>query len=224
MLDLKEPDSKVHAKRPLQSSSFSLQYVKLVNFQEEVRAHRDLDGFLAQASIMLDERASSLDEVLCRMLEHMATDGQGSCNAEEVMSALFTDAGGREANGEQRAVCPRGHSSSSLAVQKSWPNPQRMSLMEVPLSLNTGTVFHCILCLSVEVHLLTETIQGVTATATGVRYQQSWLCVLYVDLKHQKISTSIIHFHFLMSKSIFEPWPYVVHLYLIAICSHHSHM
>uniref|UniRef100_A0A673G5S3 Sodium bicarbonate transporter-like protein 11 n=1 Tax=Sinocyclocheilus rhinocerous TaxID=307959 RepID=A0A673G5S3_9TELE len=110
----------------LNSSSFLLQYVKLVDFQEEVRAHRDLDGFLAQASILLDERASSLDEVLRRMLEHVATDGQGSCNAEEVMSALFTDAGGQEAN----------------------------------------------------VHLLTETIQGVTATATGVRYQQSWLCVL----------------------------------------------
>ncbi|XP_016378262.1 sodium bicarbonate transporter-like protein 11 [Sinocyclocheilus rhinocerous] len=104
----------------------SRRYVKLVDFQEEVRAHRDLDGFLAQASILLDERASSLDEVLRRMLEHVATDGQGSCNAEEVMSALFTDAGGQEAN----------------------------------------------------VHLLTETIQGVTATATGVRYQQSWLCVL----------------------------------------------
>uniref|UniRef100_A0A8C2FMB9 Solute carrier family 4 member 11 n=1 Tax=Cyprinus carpio TaxID=7962 RepID=A0A8C2FMB9_CYPCA len=65
-----------------------------------------MDGFLAQASILLDERASSLDEVLRRMLE--------------------------------------------------------MSLMEDPLSLNkTG-----------------NTIQGVTATATGVRYQQSWLCVL----------------------------------------------
>uniref|UniRef100_A0A8C1G696 Solute carrier family 4 member 11 n=1 Tax=Cyprinus carpio TaxID=7962 RepID=A0A8C1G696_CYPCA len=82
----------------------------------------DLDGFLAQASILLDERASSLDEVLRRMLEHVTTDGQGSCNAAEVM----------------------------------------MSLMEDPLSLNkTG-----------------NTIQGVTATATGVRYQQSWLCVL----------------------------------------------
>lgn len=152
-----------------------------------MRANRDLDGFLAQASILLDERAASLDEVLCRMLEHVATDGQGSCNAEEVMSALFTDAGGQEANGEQRAVCPRGHRSSSLAVQKSRANPQRMSLMDVPLSLKTGTVFYCILSLSlsVEVHLLTETIQGVTATATGVCYQQSWLCVLYADLKHQ---------------------------------------
>lgn len=160
--------------------------MKLVNFQEEVRAHRDLDGFLAQASILLDERAASLDEVLRRMLEHVATDGQSSCNAEEVMSALFTDAGGQEANGEQRAVCPRGHRSSSLAVQKSRANPLRMSLMEDPLSLKIQgmcfTVFS--LSLSVEVHLLTETIQGVTATATGVRYQQSWLCVLYVDLKH----------------------------------------
>ncbi|KAG7271016.1 hypothetical protein CRUP_038467, partial [Coryphaenoides rupestris] len=27
-------------------------------------------------------------------------------------------------------------------------------------------------------HLLSETIQGVTATATGVQYQQSWLCIL----------------------------------------------
>lgn len=151
-----------------------------------MRAHRDLDGFLAQASILLDERASSLDEVLRRMLEHVTKDGQGSCNAAEVMRALFTDAGGQEASGEQRAVCPKGHRSSSLAVQKSRANPVRMSLMEDPLSLNkTGNVFDCILSLSVEVHLLTETIQGVTATATGVRYQQSWLCVLYVDLKHQ---------------------------------------
>ncbi|CAL8297994.1 unnamed protein product [Arctogadus glacialis] len=28
------------------------------------------------------------------------------------------------------------------------------------------------------IHLLSETIQGVTATATGVQYQQSWLCIL----------------------------------------------
>ncbi|KAM3850606.1 solute carrier family 4 member 11 [Diretmus argenteus] len=33
-------------------------------------------------------------------------------------------------------------------------------------------------CISVwYVHLLSETIQGVTATATGVQYQQSWLCI-----------------------------------------------
>uniref|UniRef100_A0A8B9HXU4 Solute carrier family 4 member 11 n=1 Tax=Astyanax mexicanus TaxID=7994 RepID=A0A8B9HXU4_ASTMX len=101
-------------------------YVNLMNFQEEVRAHRDLNSFLAQASILLDETAASLDEVLRRMLQHVARDGQGSCDQREVISALFTDAGGQEAS----------------------------------------------------VHLLTETIQAVTATATGVRYQQSWLCVL----------------------------------------------
>ncbi|KAL6473977.1 hypothetical protein MHYP_G00175380 [Metynnis hypsauchen] len=104
----------------------SRKYVKLMNFKEEVRAHRDLDSFLAQASILLDEKAASLDEVLRRMLEHLAQDGQGSWKQEEVTRSLFTDAGGQEAS----------------------------------------------------VHLLTETIQGVTATATGVRYQQSWLCVL----------------------------------------------
>ncbi|XP_031413755.1 sodium bicarbonate transporter-like protein 11 isoform X2 [Clupea harengus] len=105
----------------------SRKYVKLMNFQGEVRAHRDLDGFLAQASILLDEKAASLDEVLRRMLQHVADDGQAaSCDLDEVMNGLFTDGGGKGTN----------------------------------------------------VHLLTETIQGVTATATGVRYQQSWLCVL----------------------------------------------
>uniref|UniRef100_A0A8P4KFS5 Bicarbonate transporter-like transmembrane domain-containing protein n=1 Tax=Dicentrarchus labrax TaxID=13489 RepID=A0A8P4KFS5_DICLA len=97
-----------------------------MNFQEEVRAHRDLDGFLAQASILLDERAASLDEVLRRMLTHVVEDGHGSCDVDEVMNSMFTDAGGKEFN----------------------------------------------------VHLLSETIQGVTATTTGVRYQQSWLCIL----------------------------------------------
>lgn len=76
-----------------------------MNFQEEVRAHRDLDSFLAQASILLDEKAASLDEVLGRMLEHVARDGQGSCNPQEVISALFTDAGGQEASGEHQAAC-----------------------------------------------------------------------------------------------------------------------
>ncbi|KAE8285674.1 Sodium bicarbonate transporter-like protein 11 [Larimichthys crocea] len=99
-------------------------YVKPMNFQEEVRAHRDLDDFLAQASILLDEKAATLDEVLRRMLTHMVEDGHGSCDADEVMNSLFTDAGGKEFN----------------------------------------------------VHLLSETIQGVTATSTGIRYQQSWLC------------------------------------------------
>uniref|UniRef100_A0A3B4TBR7 Solute carrier family 4 member 11 n=1 Tax=Seriola dumerili TaxID=41447 RepID=A0A3B4TBR7_SERDU len=110
------------------------QYVKLMNFEEEVRAHRDLDGFLARASILLDETAASLDDVLKRMLHHVGQDSHSSepsCNFEEVMSMLFTDAGAQEVN----------------------------------------------------VHLLSETIQGVTATATGVQYQQSWLCIL-CNVKH----------------------------------------
>ncbi|XP_055080554.1 solute carrier family 4 member 11-like isoform X2 [Periophthalmus magnuspinnatus] len=101
-------------------------YVKPMNFQEEVRAHRDLDGFLAQASILLDEKAATLDEVLRRMLTNLVQEGHGSCDAEEVMNTLFTDAGGQDC----------------------------------------------------DVHLLTETIQGVTANSTGVHYQQSWLCIL----------------------------------------------
>lgn len=101
-------------------------YVKPMNFQEEVRAHRDLDNFLAQASILLDERAATLDEVLRRMLTHVAADCHETCDVDEVMNSMFTDAGGRGCN----------------------------------------------------VHLLAETIQGVTATSTGIRYQQSWLCIL----------------------------------------------
>nr|XP_057932618.1 solute carrier family 4 member 11-like isoform X2 [Doryrhamphus excisus] len=102
-------------------------YVKPMDFREEVRAHRDLDGFLAQASILLDEGASTLDEVLRRMLSTVAEDGHGGgCDVDEVMGSLFTDAGRRE----------------------------------------------------LDVHLLSETIQGVTATPTGIHYQQSWLCIL----------------------------------------------
>ncbi|XP_032383878.1 sodium bicarbonate transporter-like protein 11 [Etheostoma spectabile] len=101
-------------------------YVKPMNFQEEVRSQRDLDTVLAQASILLDEKADTLDEVLRRMLTHMVEDGQGSYDVDKVMNLLFTDTGGKERN----------------------------------------------------VHLLSETIQGVTSTSTGVCYQQSWLCVL----------------------------------------------
>ncbi|XP_053179830.1 solute carrier family 4 member 11-like [Scomber japonicus] len=101
-------------------------YVKPMNFQDEVRAHRDLDSFLAEASILLDEKAATLDEVLRRMLTHVAEDGHGGYDVDVVMNSLFTDAGGKECN----------------------------------------------------VHLLSETIQGVTATSTGIRYQQSWLCIL----------------------------------------------
>uniref|UniRef100_A0A8C6WEZ5 Solute carrier family 4 member 11 n=1 Tax=Neogobius melanostomus TaxID=47308 RepID=A0A8C6WEZ5_9GOBI len=90
-------------------------------FQEEVRAHRDVDNFLAQARILLDENAATLDEVLRRMLTNLVNEGPESCDIDKVMNSLFTDAG---------------------------------------------------------VHLLTETIQGVTADSTGVHYQQSWLCIL----------------------------------------------
>uniref|UniRef100_I3K327 Solute carrier family 4 member 11 n=1 Tax=Oreochromis niloticus TaxID=8128 RepID=I3K327_ORENI len=84
------------------------QYVKLMNFEEEVRAHRDLDGFLARASILLDETAASLDDVLKRMLHHVGQDSHAlepGCNFEEVMSMLFTDAGAQEVNGEQGFCC-----------------------------------------------------------------------------------------------------------------------
>uniref|UniRef100_A0A671MVD5 Sodium bicarbonate transporter-like protein 11 n=1 Tax=Sinocyclocheilus anshuiensis TaxID=1608454 RepID=A0A671MVD5_9TELE len=105
------------------------QYVKLMNFEEEVRAHRDLDGFLERASILLHEDEASLDDVLKTMLRHVSQDphtAEPSCNFEEIMSSLFTDAGSQEVN----------------------------------------------------VHLLSETLQCVTATATGIQYQQSWLCIL----------------------------------------------
>ncbi|NWR92999.1 S4A11 protein, partial [Furnarius figulus] len=108
----------------------SRKYLKLKNFEEEVRAQRDLDGFLARASIILDETATSLDDVLREMLRHFAEDPENmepSCNFEKIMSTLFTDSGTpREGN----------------------------------------------------VHLLSDTIQGVTATVTGVQYQQSWLCII----------------------------------------------
>ncbi|XP_027857401.1 solute carrier family 4 member 11 isoform X5 [Xiphophorus couchianus] len=123
----------------------SRRYVKLMNFEEEVRAHRDLDGFLARASILLDETAASLDDVLKRMLHHVGEDSHVSepgCNFEEVMSMLFTDAGAQEVNEKSQSF-----------------------------------VFFD------DVHLLSETIQGVTATATGVQYQQSWLCIL-CNVKH----------------------------------------
>ncbi len=82
------------------------QYVKLMNFEEEVRAHRDLDGFLERASILLHEDETSLDDVLKTMLRHVSQDphtAEPSCNFEEIMSSLFTDAGSQEVNGE--CVC-----------------------------------------------------------------------------------------------------------------------
>ncbi|XP_055228438.2 solute carrier family 4 member 11 isoform X6 [Gorilla gorilla gorilla] len=108
----------------------SRKYLKLKNFKEEIRAHRDLDGFLAQASIVLNETATSLDNVLRTMLRRFAQDpdnNEPNCNLDLLMAMLFTDAG-------------------------------------APMQ---G-----------KVHLLSDTIQGVTATVTGVRYQQSWLCII----------------------------------------------
>lgn len=74
----------------------SLQYLKLKNFEEEVRAHRDLDGFLAQASIILNETATSLDDVLRTMLNRFAQDpnhAEPDCDLDLLMAELFTDAG-----------------------------------------------------------------------------------------------------------------------------------
>ncbi|XP_061651922.1 sodium bicarbonate transporter-like protein 11 isoform X3 [Phyllopteryx taeniolatus] len=129
----------------------SRRYVKLMNFEEEIRPHRDLDGFLACASILLDETASTLDEVLKRMLRHVGQEyssPEPGWNFEDIMSLLFTDAGAQE--------------------------------------VNDSFVFFD------DVHLLSETIQGVTATDTGVHYQQSWLCILcnLKDLQRRHVCIS----------------------------------
>uniref|UniRef100_A0A8C2P0C5 Solute carrier family 4 member 11 n=1 Tax=Capra hircus TaxID=9925 RepID=A0A8C2P0C5_CAPHI len=108
----------------------SRKYLKLKNFEEEIRAHRDLDGFLARARIILDETATSLDDVLRAMLYRLAQDPYNTepeCNLDLLTAMLFTD-GGAPMEGK--------------------------------------------------VHLLSDTIQGVTATVTGVQYQQSWICIL----------------------------------------------
>ncbi|XP_037668083.1 sodium bicarbonate transporter-like protein 11 isoform X2 [Choloepus didactylus] len=108
----------------------SRKYMKLKNFEEEIRAHRDLDDFLARASIILNETATSLDDVLRAMLQRFTLDPDNTepgCSLDLLMSLLFTDAG---------------------APTQS------------------------------KVHLLSDTIQGVTATVTGVQYQQSWLCII----------------------------------------------
>ncbi|XP_040525846.1 solute carrier family 4 member 11 isoform X3 [Gallus gallus] len=129
----------------------SRKYLKLKNFEEEVRAHRDLDGFLARASIILDETATSLDDVLREMLKHFAEDPENtepSCNFEKIMSTLFTDSGTpREGNGIHDVSEPTG------------------------MNIQTCTSH-------LKFHLLSDTIQGVTATVTGVQYQQSWLCII----------------------------------------------
>uniref|UniRef100_A0A5F8HIU7 Solute carrier family 4 member 11 n=1 Tax=Monodelphis domestica TaxID=13616 RepID=A0A5F8HIU7_MONDO len=108
----------------------SRKYLQLKNFEEEVRARRDVDGFLARSTIILNETATTLDDVLHEMLLHLSRDpnnAEPSFDFDQVTATLFTDSG-----------APR-----------------------------QGTV-----------HLLTDIIQGVTATVTGIRYQQSWLCVI----------------------------------------------
>ncbi|KAF3845130.1 hypothetical protein F7725_008293 [Dissostichus mawsoni] len=89
-----------------------------------------------------------------RMLHSVGQDSNASeptCNFEEVMSMLFTDAGAQEVNDKSQSF-----------------------------------VFFD------DVHLLSETIQGATATATGIQYQQSWLCILcnvkYLQRRHVCIS------------------------------------
>ncbi|XP_030306501.1 LOW QUALITY PROTEIN: sodium bicarbonate transporter-like protein 11 [Calypte anna] len=129
----------------------SRKYLKLKNFEEEVRAHRDLDGFLARASIIVDEKATSLDDVLREMLKRFAKDSENvepSCNFEEIMSTLFTDSGTpREGNG-----------TPDVSESTGMNNQTRTSHLKF--------------------HLLSDTIQGVMATPTGVQYQQSWLCII----------------------------------------------
>ncbi|XP_078080335.1 solute carrier family 4 member 11 isoform X2 [Mustelus asterias] len=108
----------------------SRKYVKSKNFEEEVRAHRDLDRFLAQAKILLDVSALTLEDTLREMLKHVEEElgsAESNFSIDEVMINLFTDTG----------------------------------------TLQEGSV-----------HLLSNTIQGVSATATGVQYQQSWLCLM----------------------------------------------
>ncbi|XP_076968651.1 solute carrier family 4 member 11 isoform X4 [Tamandua tetradactyla] len=122
----------------------SRKYMKLKNFEEEIRAHRDLDDFLSRASIILNETATSLDDVLRAMLQRFALDPDNTepgCNLDLLMSLLFTDAG-------------------------------------APLQS--------------KVHLLSDTIQGVTATVTGVQYQQSWLCIICTvkDLQRRHVCIS----------------------------------
>ncbi|XP_075705570.1 solute carrier family 4 member 11 [Rhinoderma darwinii] len=86
----------------------SRKYLKLKNFEEEVRAHRDLDGFLAKASIILDETATSLDDVLREMLKHFVEDPENaepSCNFDKIMSTLFTDSGAPREGNVIRGIC-----------------------------------------------------------------------------------------------------------------------
>ncbi|CAH6787862.1 Slc4a11 [Phodopus roborovskii] len=134
----------------------SRKYLKLKNFEEEVRAHRDLDGFLAQASIILNETATSLDDVLRTMLNRFAQDpnhAEPDCDLDLLMAKLFTDAG---APMESKGKAPSLPWHVTVA-----------GAADSPVSFPPSSV-----------HLLSDTIQGVTATVRGVQYQQSWLCII----------------------------------------------
>lgn len=136
----------------------SLQYLKLKNFEEEVRAHRDLDGFLAQASIILNETATSLDDVLRTMLNRFAQDpnhAEPDCDLDLLMAKLFTDAG-----------APM-ESKGTAVLFPSLPRDGLAAVADSPESFPLSSV-----------HLLSDTIQGVTATVRGVQYEQSWLCIM----------------------------------------------
>lgn len=98
----------------------SPQYLKLKNFREEIRAHRDLDGFLAQASIILNETATSLDDVLRTMLGRFAQDpnhAEPDCNLELIMAKLFTDAEApTESKGMAHSPTPQGGLGARLTL------------------------------------------------------------------------------------------------------------
>lgn len=139
----------------------SPQYLKLKNFEEEIRAHRDIDGFLARASIILNEPATSLDDVLRAMVFRVARDPNNvepDCNLDLLMSMLFTDAGAPMAGVGWLRPPPPPHLGGQMR------EVGRLTLLS-PSHLSS-------------VHLLSDTIQGVTATVTGVQYQQSWLCIM----------------------------------------------
>uniref|UniRef100_A0A8C9ETE9 Bicarbonate transporter-like transmembrane domain-containing protein n=1 Tax=Pavo cristatus TaxID=9049 RepID=A0A8C9ETE9_PAVCR len=119
-------------------------YLKLKNFEEEVRAHRDLDGFLARASIILDETATSLDDVLREMLKHFAEDPENtepSCNFEKIMSTLFTDSGTPREGNEKLSSAIKQSERTVLAKrgERAWELEDEVSFS--PVSFNFFFLF-----------------------------------------------------------------------------------
>lgn len=92
------------------------------------------------------------------MLHRLAHDPyniEPDCNLDLLMAMLFTDAGAPK-EGKGKACLPTWAGKVREVGQLTLLLPPTLSL----------------------VHLLSDTIQGVTATATGVQYQQSWLCIM----------------------------------------------